>query len=140
MIDINPALMATVFVVFISLLVLLNRMLFNPMVQLIDKRKGDIKKSLNGVLANSSEVEMLKKEASLIVEEARKEASKIREDAINRAKMEFAKAVANKREEMETLYMRSQEDISVQKQNLRDSLLSQMPIFRENLKAKLSRL
>lgn len=140
MIDISPVLMVSVFIIFIFLLVVLNKMLFGPMTHFIDKRKGDIKNSLSSASANNSEIDMLKKEASLIIEEARKEAGRIREDALVKAKAEFAQAVTKKREQMESLYVRSQEELSMQKGNLRDNLLSQMPIFRENLKAKLSRL
>lgn len=140
MIDISPMLMLGVFILFIFLLVVLNKILFKPILAFMDNRKSDIKNSLQNASSNTSEVEALKLEAANLIDDAKREAAKIREEASQQAKKEFNSAVGSKKEQMEAWYADYKKELAEQRQHLKDSLMSQMPIFRENLKAKLSRL
>jgi len=51
-----------------------------------------------------------------------------------------ASKVETKQNELDTEYNKFVEKLNSEKENLKNSLLSQMPLFKESLKAKFSKL
>lgn len=138
--SVNPWLMLVVFAVFILSAYLLNRWLYKPLLTFIDNRNISIKSDLESVQNNSSEVAALDAEAARVLTQARSEANLIREKALESAKMISEQKVASKREELEKKKREFLNALAEEENALRSSLLAQMPLYRESLKAKISQL
>lgn len=140
MIDINPLLLLLVFAIFLISLVLLQKWLFKPMLAFMDNREKSIKNDLENVSSNSSEVDELHEEARKIIFDAKREAASIRESAQSEAKERSEKRLEEKKKELKESYDAFMSSLEEERGMLRNSLLSQMPLFKESLKAKLSQL
>ena len=140
MLDINPVLLGIVFVTFLITMFLLNKWLFKPLLTYMDNRDSSIKNDLNNIRSNSDEVVSLRLEADRIILEAKKEESKIKEKAHSDAKESAQVKIEAKRVELESKYSRFVKELQNEKLNLKNALLSQMPLYKESLKAKLSQL
>ena len=140
MLDISVPLMLFDLVLFLSLLVVLNRMLYKPLLKFMDDRDNSIANDLTAAKSLSGNSEALHAEAEGILDEARSRASEIREKAIKEAKVVAESKAENKRAELDKEYASFMEKLESEKETLRNSLLSQMPLFKESLKAKFSKL
>jgi len=140
MLDLHLPLMLFVLVLFLTLLVLLNNMLFKPLVKFMDDRDASIAKDLEAAKNVSSNTDELNAKADAIISEAKNEAATIRQKAIDDQKTLAASKVETKQNEIEKEYEAFVKKLSSEKENLKNELLSQMPLFKESLKAKFSKL
>jgi F-type H+-transporting ATPase subunit b len=132
--------MLFVLVLFLALLVVLNRMLYKPLLKFMDDRDQAIANDLKAARNLSGNSEALLAEAEEILDEARSKAAEIRQKSINEAKALAESKAESKRAELDTEYNSFIENLQSEKETLRNSLLSQMPLFKESLKAKFSKL
>jgi F-type H+-transporting ATPase subunit b len=138
MLDIHLPLMLFVLALFLALVFLLNVMLFQPLVQYMDQRDDSIAKDLEatkGLSGNSGE---LNAKADEIISTAKNEAAAIRQKAMDDQKTVAMAKIEAKQKELETEYGAFLDRLRSDKENLRNALLSQMPLFKESLKAKFS--
>jgi len=140
MLDLHLPLMLFVLVLFLTLLVLLNNMLFKPLVKFMDDRDASIAKDLEAAKSVSGNTDELNAKADAIISEAKNEAAAIRQKAIDDEKTLAASKVETKQNEIEKEYEGFVKKLSSEKENLKNELLSQMPLFKESLKAKFSKL
>jgi len=140
MLDLHLPLMLFVLVLFLTLLVLLNNMLFKPLVKFMDDRDASIAKDLEAAKNVSSNTDELNAKADAIISEAKNEAATIRQKAIDDQKTLAASKVEMKQKEIEKVYEAFIKKLALEKENLKNELLSQMPLFKESLKAKFSKL
>ena len=140
MLDIHVSLMIFVLVLFLALLVVLNRMLYNPLLKFMDDRDSSIAKDLNAAKSLSGNSEALYAEADGILDEARSKASEIRQKAIDESKVLAESKANSKRSDLDKEYISFMENLESEKESLKNSLLSQVPLFKESIKAKFSKL
>ena len=140
MLDINGGLLVASAVIFLIVLVILNKWLYKPLIKFMDDRDESIKKDLENITKNSGDVDEFYKEADGIVSKAKAEAHAIREKAINEAKKLAEAKISSKKEELERGYNEFITSLEEEKVGLKNSLLSQVPLFKESLKAKFSQL
>ena len=140
MLDLHLPLMLFVLVLFITLLVLLNNMLFQPLIKFMDDRDNSIAKDLEAAKGLSGNTDELNAKADEILSNAKAEAAAIRQKAIDDEKALAASKVETKQSELEQEYASFVEKLASNKEELKNSLLSQMPLFKESLKAKFSKL
>jgi len=140
MLDLHLPLMLFVLVLFLTLLVLLNNMLFKPLVKFMDDRDASIAKDLEAAKSFSGNTDELNAKADDIISEAKNEAANIRQKAIDDEKTLAASKVETKQSELDKAYEVFVEKLTSEKENLKNELLSQMPLFKESLKAKFSKL
>jgi F-type H+-transporting ATPase subunit b len=140
MLDLHLPLMLFVFVLFITLLVLLNNMLFQPLIKFMDDRDDSIAKDLEAAKGLSGNSDELNAKANEILSDAKAEAAAIRQKAIDDEKALAASKVETKQSELEQEYASFVEKLASNREELKNSLLSQMPLFKESLKAKFSKL
>jgi len=140
MLDIHLPLMLFVLVLFLTLLVLLNNMLYKPLVKFMDDRDSSIAKDLEASKSFSSNTDELNAKADENISTAKNEAAGIRQKAIDDAKTLAASKVETKQDEVEKEYEGFVQKLISEKENLKNELLSQMPLFKESLKAKFSKL
>ena len=140
MLDINGGLLVASAVIFLIVLIILNRWLYKPLIKFMDDRDKSIKKDLENVTKNSGDVDEFYKQADNIVSKAKAEAHAIREKAINESKKLAEAKISSKKEELEKSYNEFITSLEEEKVGLKNSLLSQVPLFKESLKAKFSQL
>lgn len=140
MLDINPLLLLTVFVVFLVSLALLNSWLFKPMLDFMEKREDSIANDLKNVKSNSGDIGALEQESEQIIAQAKKEANDIRDKAVHEAKQEASQKIEARQSELNAELEQFMNKLADERTNLKNSLLSKVPLFKENFKAKLSQL
>jgi len=140
MLDIHLSLMLFVLALFLTLLVVLNNMLFQPLVKFMDDRDNSIAKDLKAAKSFSGNSDELNAKADENISNAKNEAAAIRQKAIDDEKTLAAGKVASKQSELDKEYEGFVEKLTSEKENLKNSLLSQMPLFKESLNAKFSKL
>jgi F-type H+-transporting ATPase subunit b len=132
--------MLFVLVLFLVLLVLLNQMLYKPLIKFMDDRDESIASDLKAARNLSGNTQELNTEAKEILDKARTQAAEIRQKSIDEAKVLAESKAENKRAELDQEHVGFLEKLQSEKESLRNSLLSQMPLFKESLKAKFSKL
>ncbi|MDQ7085553.1 MAG: F0F1 ATP synthase subunit B' [Sulfurovum sp.] len=140
MLDIHLPLMLFVLVLFLTLLVLLNNMLFQPLVKFMDDRDASIAKDLEAAKSFGGNTDELNAKADEVISHAKTEAAGIRQKAIDDEKTLAASKVETKQDELEAEYNTFITKLHAEKEQLKNALLSQMPLFKESLKAKFSTL
>jgi F-type H+-transporting ATPase subunit b len=140
MLDLHLPLMLFVLVLFLALLVLLNNMLFKPLIKFMDDRDASIAKDLEAAKSFSGNTDELNVKADDIISKAKNEAATMRQKAIDDEKTLAASKVETKQGEIDKEYEGFVKSLASEKENLKNELLSQMPLFKESLKAKFSKL
>ncbi|MBN2817226.1 MAG: F0F1 ATP synthase subunit B' [Campylobacterales bacterium] len=140
MLDINPILLVITFVVFVSLIAVLNSWLYNPLFAYMNKRDEDIKKDLERVGSNDEEIAELNAKAASIIMNAKLEAAALREKVIADAKELAESKLEAKRAELAQEYVEFEQSLAKSKDELTTDLMSQVPVFKEAVKAKLSQI
>lgn len=140
MLDIIPALLLVTGTVFLVLLILLNKTLYKPLLEFIDNRNNSINRDLENAGKNASDVVAYYKEVETILSEGKMEAAKIREAALNEAKEKAAKKVEQKKSNLEVQGVAFLKTLESEKNEFKNGLLAQMPLFKESVSAKLSHI
>jgi len=140
MLDLHLPLMLFVLVLFLTLLVLLNNMLFKPLVKFMDDRDASIAKDLEAAKGFSGNTDELNAKADDIISNAKNEAAMIRQKAVDDEKLSSVTNVERKQKEINSEYEVFVKTLALEKENLKNQLLSQIPLFKESLKAKFSSL
>jgi len=140
MLDINPILLVATLIVFLTLIAVLNSSLYNPLFAYMSKRDEDIKKDLEKVGSNDSEINELELKAQQIVVNAKLEASALREKVIADAKELAESKLEAKRAELASQYLEFEQSLSRSQEQLVSDLKSHIPLFKEAVKAKFSQI
>ena len=140
MLDINPWLLLATFVVFISLIAVLNSWLYNPLFSFMQKRDADIKRDLEKVGSNDAEIAELKAKAEAIMRDAKLEAAALREKVIADAKELAENKLEAKRAELAVDYTEFKQSLAKAEEELTTELMAQVPVFKEAVKAKISQI
>ncbi len=140
MLDINPILLLATFVVFVSLIAVLNSWLYNPLISFMHKRDEDIKRDLDEVGSNDSEINELHAKAESIIMNAKLEAAALREKVIADAKELAESKLEAKSAKLAQEYLEFEQLLAKSKKKLTNDLMSQVPMFKEALKAKMSQI
>jgi len=140
MLDIIPALLLVTGTVFLVLLILLNKTLYKPLLEFIDNRNNSINRDLENAGKNASDVVAYYNEVETILSEGKMEAAKIREAALNEAREKAAKKVEQKKSNLEVQGVAFLKTLESEKDEFKNGLLVQMPLFKESVSAKLSHI
>jgi len=138
MLDISPILLLSSGLVFLLVLARLNSCLYKPLFKHMDDRENQIKTDMENAKANGADVDGMLDEAKEIIAQAKKEAFSIRE----KARLEATEVAQDKlnaaKVKTEEKYNNFVQTLGEEKLSLENSLVSQLPLFKEGLKAKLS--
>ncbi|MCK9455161.1 MAG: FoF1 ATP synthase subunit B' [Sulfurimonas sp.] len=140
MLDINPILLVATLIVFLSLIAALNSWLYNPLFAYMSKRDDDIKKDLEKVGSNDDEIRELESKAKSIIANAKLEAATLREKVITDAKELAESKLEAKRAELASQYLEFEQLLAKTREQLGSDLKSQIPLFKEAVKAKFSQI
>lgn len=106
----------------------------------MDDRDNSISKDLKAAKSLSGSSEALYAEAEEILSEAKSKAGVIRQKAIEESKILAESKAESKRADLDKEYLSFVENIESEKEQLKNSLISQVPLFKESIKAKFSKL
>ena len=140
MLDISPVLLMATLVVFLVLIALLNSWLYNPLLGYMQNRDADIKKDLEEVGNNDDEIAALHAQAEKIISDAKAEATALREKVVNEAKELSESKIEAKKAELTEKFVAFNASLAEERESLNNALLSQVPLFKEAIKAKLSKI
>lgn len=140
MLDINPLLLSITIVVFLILIAVLNSLLFKPLFNYMNERDASIKNDLDKVGNNDAEIAELTAQAQSIVNDAKLEAAALREKVIAEAKELAESKIEAKRAELAENRAEFEKALAQSRANLKSSLLSQLPLYKEAVKAKFSQI
>ncbi|MGB3751582.1 MAG: F0F1 ATP synthase subunit B' [Arcobacteraceae bacterium] len=138
MLDISPILLLSSGLVFLLVLARLNSCLYKPLFKHIDDRNAQIKTDMENAKANGADVDGLLDEAKEIIAQAKKEAFSIREKARLEATVVAEEKLQSAKTKIDEKYNDFVKVLVEEKVSLENSLVSQLPLFKEGLKAKLS--
>lgn len=140
MLDITPALLLVTGTVFLILLIILNKSLYQPLIAFIDNRNNAINRDLENAGKNASDVAAYYKEVEAILAEGKLEAMRIKELASNDAKEKALYKVEQKKAELESKNEAFLKKLESDKVEFKNHLITQMPLFKEGIATKLSHI
>jgi F-type H+-transporting ATPase subunit b len=140
MLDINPILLVATLIVFLTLIAVLNSWLYNPLFAYMKKRDDDIKRDLQKVGSNDNEIHDLNAKAESIIMNAKLEAAALREKVIADAKELAESKMEAKRAELASEYLEFEKSLENSKNELSKEIMSQVPMFKEAIKAKFNQI
>ncbi len=140
MLDLIPSLMLIVLLVFLGLIFYLNKALYQPLVNFMEQRDATISKNRSESEALSGSADSLKQEADEILNRAKQEAIALKQAAIEEANTQAAKIISSKEAELEKAYEEFLSKLEVEKEEIKNGVLAQVPQLKETLKAKFSQL
>jgi len=140
MLDINPLLLSITIVVFLILIAVLNSLLFKPLFTYMEERDASIKADQDRVGNNDAEIAELTAQAASIVNDAKLEAAAIREKVVAEAKELAESKIEAKRAELAKDKLEFEKSLAETREELKTTLLSQVPLYKEAVKAKFSQI
>ncbi|MDR1615203.1 MAG: F0F1 ATP synthase subunit B' [Campylobacteraceae bacterium] len=140
MLDINFVLLLSTTALFLALIAVLNKILYKPLLDFIDNRNNLIKKDLESATKNADDVSVYYNEANQIILDAKHEVASKRMELLASAKMDINKKLAAKKSKLEVEYNEFIKALESERVELKNALRSQMPLFREAVKAKLGKI
>ena len=140
MLDINPLLLSTTIVVFLILIAVLNSLLFKPLFAYMEERDASIKADQDRVGNNDAEIAELTAQAESIINEAKLEAAAIREKVVAEAKELAESKIEAKRAELAKDKLEFEKSLAETREELKKTLMSQVPLYKEAVKAKFSQI
>jgi F-type H+-transporting ATPase subunit b len=140
MLDMHLSLAVATLVVFLLLLVILNKILYKPLLSFMDSRDELIRKDLENAAKNSDETGVYFEEADKILSSAKHKAAEERAKLMADAKEEGEKRLSARRASLDKEYGEFLKALDKERKELKNALTAQMPLFKEALKAKLSKI
>jgi len=140
MLEISPLIMVVTFVIFMTMLYLLNQKLYKPLLKFMDDRDASIQNGMREAQNLTGDTGEQERQAAAIIDEAKSSAAKMRQDALAKLQEEQAKVLAVRQGELAKKYEDFKASLEGEKEALKNSLLSELPLLKEGLKAKFGQL
>lgn len=138
--DMHISIMLVTMVIFLAMIVILNSILYKPLLRFIDERNSSIKNDENKVKENSQEMLGANDEVEKIHQSTREEIYKIKQSAINQAKEEAQVAIQAKKKELERKMASFYVELNAQKEELKQNLLKNLPEFKQLLENNIKKI
>ncbi|WP_077612553.1 F0F1 ATP synthase subunit B [Clostridium sp. Marseille-P2415] len=125
----DPQLLFGSFVTGVNVFILffaLSYMLFNPVREVLEKRKQKIAGELKSAADDMEAAHAMKEEYELKLHEVKKEAEAILEDARKRAKQREAEIIAEARDEANRIVMRGNREVELERKKALDDMKEQI--------------
>ena len=140
MLDLHWQLMLVVLAIFFFLIYQLNNRLYGPLIKFVDDREESIARDLRESSTLSGDSDELLAKAKGNLDRAKNEAARIRQVAIEKMKEDNAVVLEEKLSDLEKEYGQFVKHLAEEKKSLESTLLSQLPLIKESLKAKFSQI
>ena len=126
MLEMHLPLLAATLIVFLVLLIALNKILYKPLLSFMANRDELIKKDLECASQNSGDADVYYEEANKIMLEAKNKASKERIELLAQAKADSEKKLKEKKGKLELEYNEFIKALETEKVELKNALNGQI--------------
>ena len=140
MLEISPLIMVVTFVIFLTMLYLLNQKLYKPLLKFMDDRDASIEQRLREAQNMTGDTSDQERQAAETIDAAKSEAAKMRQMALDTLQEEQAKVLAARQEKLAQKYDDFKASLEEERKALAQSLLSELPQLKEGLKARFGQL
>lgn len=138
--DVNPSYMLATAVIFLALMIILNALLYKPLLKFMDDRAVSIDNDEKKVKDNFDEMTNFNEELNTIKQNTRDEIAAIKQKAVNEARNSAEEALKNKKIELEQKMQSFYTQLDKEKQDLEQELKLRLPLWQEALQKKLKRI
>ncbi|MGM0533275.1 MAG: FoF1 ATP synthase subunit B' [Campylobacterota bacterium] len=140
MLELHVELMIPVAIIFVLMVAFLNAKLYKPMIGFMDDRDETIRKDLEEASNATSNVSQIKKEAAEVIAQAKEKAAAMKNKSVDEAKILAQSKIDSKNEELDQAYEAFKAQMEKERGDLKNALTSELPLFKEALKAKYSQI
>lgn len=140
MLDLSLGLFLFVVVLFLALIYVLNNMLYKPLLAFMEKREGSIRDDLAASDQNRDEIDEANALANEKISAAKNEAAKIRDEAYSSAKESAAAKLDESKEAIEKQYALFLDQLSIDKDNLKNSVSANLSSYQDGIQAKIKNI
>ena len=138
--DMHFSIMFATIAIFLAMIVILNNMLYKPLLKFMDERNDSIKNDENKVKENSQEVLSVNHELEVIHNTTREEIHKIKQNAVIAAKEEADQMIKSKKEELERKMISFYAELAAQRQELQECLKIYLPELKQALQNNIKKI
>lgn len=138
--DVNPSYMLATAVIFLALIIILNALLYKPLLKFMDDRAISIDNDEKKVKDNFDEMTNFNEELNTIKQNTRDEIAAIKQKAVNEARNSAEEALKNKKIELEQKMQSFYTQLDKEKQDLEQELKLRLPLWQEALQKKLKQI
>lgn len=138
--DVNPSYMLATAVIFLALIIILNALLYKPLLKFMDDRAISIDNDEKKVKDNFDEMTNFNEELNTIKQNTRDEIATIKQKAVNEARNSAEEALKNKKIELEQKMQSFYTQLDKEKQDLEQELKLRLPLWQEALQKKLKQI
>ncbi len=138
--DVNPSYMLATAVIFLALMIILNALLYKPLLKFMDDRAVSIDNDEKKVKDNFDEMTNFNEELNTIKQNTRDEIAAIKQKAVNEARNSAEEALKNKKIELEQKMQSFYTQLDKEKQDLEQELKLRLPLWQEALQKKLKQI
>ncbi len=140
MLDISLVILIFVMVLFLTLVYVLNDMLYKPLLAFIDKRDKSIRDDLASSQQNKDEIEAALAEANEKISVAKGKASDIRGKAVIKAKELASQTLEESKNTIEGQYTSFIEQLAKDKDVLKKSISSNLSSYQDGIATKIKNI
>lgn len=137
--DVHISTMLATLIIFLAMIIILNSLLYKPLLKFMDDRVSSIESDENKVKNNFTQMNDFNQELENIKQSTREEVASIKQKLIDEAKALKEQELEAKKKENEQKMKFFDNELSGQKNSLKESLKTQIPLWQEALKANLNR-
>ncbi|TQR30328.1 F0F1 ATP synthase subunit B' [Campylobacter sp. MIT 99-7217] len=135
--DVHPSIMLVTLVIFLAMIIILNSMLYKPLLKFMDERKKSIDNDEKKVRENFDEVSSFNVELEKIHQSTREEIALIKQAAVLDAKTKAGEDLEQKKQELEQQMNIFYAQLEKDKQNFEQELSTHLAQWQEVFKNKL---
>lgn len=138
--DVHFSIMLATLVIFLAVMIILNSMLYKPLLKFIDERSASISNDEEKVKQNFAEMSNFNEEFERIKQATRDEIAEIKQKALNEARNKAEEELKQKRLETEQKMEIFYAELSKEKEKLEQELKLRLPLWQEALKNNLKNI
>ena len=138
--DVHFSIMLATLVIFLALMIILNSLLYKPLLKFIDERNSSINSDEERVRQNVAEMSGFNEELEKIKQSTRDEIAKIKQKALDEARNMAEEEIKAKRVELEQKMEIFSTELSKQRIELEQELKLRLPLWQEALRNNLKNI
>lgn len=138
--DVSLSYMLATGVIFLAVMIILNALLYKPLLTFMDERATSIDNDEKKVKDNFDELSHFNEELDTIRQSTRDEIAMIKQKAINEARNSAEETIKNKKLELEQKMQSFYTQLLKEREDLERELRSRLPLWQEALKKKLKHI
>lgn len=138
--DVSLSVMLATLLVFLAMMLILNSLLYKPLLKFMDERRLSIENDEQKVQQNSQEMSSFSDDLAKIRQDTRDEVALIKQKAIEQARSEAEQELESKKKEFEQKLNTFYAQLKEERKALEEELQSHLPLWKNAFSNKLKSL